>query len=51
MNISGLHSTHSTKEEEVCAVGSPDWLRGVAPRHFLLDGDLFPFEVEAPVET
>lgn len=47
----GPKDPDTVKEEEVCAVGSPDWLRGVAPRHFLLDGNLFPFEVEAPVKT
>ena len=30
---------------------SPDWLRGVAPRHFLLDGNLLPFEMKAPVKS
>lgn len=29
----------------------PDWLCGVAPRHFLLDGNLLPFEVETPVKS
>lgn len=29
---------------------APDWLCGVAPGHFLLDGNLFPFEVKTPVK-
>lgn len=28
----------------------PDWLSGVTSRHFLLDGDLLPFEMQTPVK-
>lgn len=29
----------------------PDWLCGVTSRHFLLNGNLLPFEVETPVKS
>lgn len=34
-----------------CWLDTPDWLSGVVPGHFLLDGNLLPFEVEAPVKS
>ncbi len=32
-------------------IDSPYWLRGVTPRHFLLNGNLLPFEVKTPVKS
>lgn len=33
------------------SVEIPDWLCGVTSRHFLLNGNLLPLEVETPVKS
>ena len=41
----------ANREDKWILSDVPDCLRWVAPRHFLLDGNLFPFEVETPIKS